>query len=248
MNWLSKRGIIRITFKSFLLLTAVALINLTGCQHPGQPDRQPGPDLTGFTKQTVTAEDLSKWDFYGLGKAFNAGGGQFCLMENDTTFGVILISPESYEGDLVVRYNTLALTSSTVLVFMHSVSDRERSDALSIPEDYNGGMGLWINEKNNYFHAFRNAPHNVTPFIRKNPEPGSQQLATAPENVMVPGVNYSVEIGRMGNRLWLSINGERIAEATDEKIYPGGHIALRIRGTAGLKAACLIKELEIYTK
>ncbi len=238
----------RTPFQTLPILAALAVLFITGCQAPAPAPERDETDLSGFTKQAVTAEDLSQWDFYGLGKAFDSGSGQFCLMENDSTAGVILISPESYSGDLVVRYKTLALTSSTVLVFMHSVSNRESPEVLSIPEGYNGAMGLWVTEKNNYFHAFRNAPHNVTPFIRKYPDPDTQLLGSAPENVMVPGVYYTVEIGRVGNRLWLSIDGEKVVEATDEKIYPGGHIAFRVRGTAGLKAACLIKELELYRR
>jgi hypothetical protein len=108
-------------------------------------------------------------------------------------------------------------------------------------------MGLWINNKDNYFYAFRNAPHGFPPFIRKYPVPGNDALVTASENFMVPGVYYSIEAGRMGNKLWLSVDGKKIIEAEDKSMLPGGHIAFRIRGTAGYKAACLIKDLEIYS-
>ncbi len=202
-------------------------------------------DLENYKKEVVSAQDLASWDFRGMGKAFASGGSAFCLTENDSTVGAVLISPASYTGDVIVRYKTLALTSATVLVFMHSATD-VGADKLTIPSGYNGNMGMWTKEKDNYFYAFRNAPHNYPPFLRKYPVPGGEALAMAQENFMLPGVYYAIEIGRVGNSLWLSVDGRKIIETEDESILPGGHLAFRIRGTAGFKAACLIKEVEIY--
>jgi len=204
-------------------------------------------DLENYKKEIISSQDLAGWDFWGMGRAFESGGGQFCLTENDSTVGAVLVSPDSYTGDVIVRYKTLALTSATVLVVMHSASDMDSEEVLRIPEDYNGNMGLWINEKDNYFYAFRNASHNFPPFIRRYPVPGNDALVTARENFMLPGKYYAVEIGRIDKRLWLSVDGRKIIEAEDESILSGGHIIFRIRGTAGFKAACLIKDLEIYS-
>jgi hypothetical protein len=44
------------------------------------------------------------------------------------------------------------------------------------------------------------------------------------------------------------VDGEKIVETEDESMLPGGHMAFRIRGTAGFKAACLIRDLEIYSE
>lgn len=205
-------------------------------------------DLDNFKKEVITSKDLTTWGFWGMGKAFDAGGGQFCLSENDSTLGAVLISPESYSGDVIIRYKVLALTSATVLVAMHSVSDLGSNEVLSIPEDYDGNMGLWVSEKDNYFYAFRNEAHGFPPFIRRYPVPGDNALIIAEENFMLPGVYYSIEIGRMDNRLWLSVDGKLIIETVDESILPGGHIAFRVRGSAGFKAACLIKEVEIFSE
>jgi hypothetical protein len=205
-------------------------------------------DLENYKKELLSAEDLSDWNFWGMGSAFAYGGGQFCLTENDSTVGAILISPESYAGDLILRYKTYALTSATVLVVMHSMSDLDSGDKLTIPKDYNGNMGLWVSEKENYFYAFRNAAHAYPPFIRRYPVPGNEALVMAQENFMLPGVYYSIEIGRVGQKLWLSVDGKQIIETEDRSILPGGHIAFRIRGSAGYKAACLIKDVEIYSE
>jgi hypothetical protein len=120
--------------------------------------------------------------------------------------------------------------------------------SLSIPGDYNGAMSLWVNEKDNYFYAFKNASHAYPPFIRKYPVPGGDALAIAEENLMLPGKYYAIELGRIGNKLWLKIDGKKVLETVDESMLPGGHIAFRVRGTAGFKAACLIKDLEIFSE
>lgn len=230
--------------RKLVVLAMISLTVLAGCK-PNQPEQ--AKNLENYKKQTVTVQDLSGWSFWGMGKAFDAGNGQFCLMENDSSLGVTLISPDSYQGDVIVRYKTLALTASTVLVAMHSASDKGAGGTLTIPQGHNGNMGLWINEKDNYFYAFRNAPHNATPFIRKYPVMGNEPIGSYPENIMLPGIYYDIELGRIGDTLWLSINDAKIIETADNEMFPGGHIAFRVRGSAGLKAACLIKDLEIYS-
>ena len=225
-----------------VLLILIIIVSFTACVQ-----KQYDVNLENFTKEEISSEELNSWAFYGLGNAYEAGGGQYCLAENDSTYGVVLISPESYKGDVVIRYETMTLTPATVLVVMLSASDQGPSADLNIPVDYNGNMGLWVKEKENYFIAFRNESHNFTPFIRKYPVPGGESLAAAPENIMIPGKYYAIEIGRVGNEIWLSIDGKRVVEAKDDDASTGGHIVFRIRGTANFKAACLIKELEIFS-
>lgn len=227
------------------LVVLIILISITATEKQNIPAPL---DLDGFKKKEFTTKDLSEWELHGLGVAFDAGTGQFCLKENDSTLGVTLISPQYYKGDIVVRYKTMALTSASVLVVMLHASDLKSTNQLSIPDDYNGNMGMWVNEKSNYFFAFRNEPHNYTPFIRKYPIPGNNALTAAEKNIMLPGKYYSIEIGKIDNELWLAIDGEKVVKTTDSKELAGGHLIFRIRGTASLKAACLIKELEIYNK
>jgi hypothetical protein len=217
---------------------------LVSCTRPGEG---PAWDPKDYIAHEVSSSDLAAWDFWGMGKSFESGNGQFCLAESDSSEGVILLSPVSYSGDVILRYKTMALTSATVLVAILSASDTGSHD-LNIPPGYNGNMGLWIREKENYFYAFRNAAHNFPPFIRKYPVPGNDALASGEENFMLPGVYYEIELGRMGKSLWLNVDGKNIVEASDESMLPGGHVAFRVRGSAGLKAACLIKDLVIYSR
>jgi hypothetical protein len=199
----------------------------------------------GLTKTPVSADELANWTVVGLGKAEKSGN-QITMQESDISKGIMLVSPEPYSSDVVVRYKTLALTSPTVLVALVSLSDPGESENISIPDNFDGSLGLFTNEKENYFFAFKNAPHNVTPFVRKSPATGVT-LASADENIMIAGVYYDVEIGKVQGKLWLAVDGVKLFEAEDATPLAGGHLALRIRGTAGFKAACLIKDLEILT-
>ena len=201
-----------------------------------------------YQKEVFSAADLEGWNFYGIGKAFDEGHRQFCITEADESKGAMIVSPVRYGENVVVRYKAMTLTPAAVLVAILSANDIDSENALSIPKNYDGSMPLWMKKVNNYFFAFRNGPHNFAPFVRKYPEPGNQALASAKENVMHPGVYYDIEVGRAGGELWLKVDGKLLFKAVDSNPLPGGKIAFRTRGTAGFKAAFLMKDLEIYSK
>lgn len=209
-------------------------------------NQTPDFDASGWSEDNVTADELLTWQLLGDGKISKAMGEQVCLEESEQSKGVMLLSPTYYPGDVVIRYQALALSPASVFVTVLSAKDLSM-DQLTIPGNYDGTMGLWTEETSNYFFAFKNAPHGGTPFIMRNPD-GEQLAHAAEQDQMVAGVYYTVEVGREGAKLWLSINGKRVVDAVDEMLLAGGHIALRLRGTAGLQAIGLIKELTIYTK
>lgn len=239
---------------NFLFFAALALV-IPGCDGTRMAADDQSADLkshtadfdtSGWDKEQVTADELITWQLLGEGKLSKAMGEQVCLEESDQSKGVMLLSPAYYPGDVVIRYKALALSPASVFVTVLSAKDLS-ADELTIPGNYDGTMGFWTTESSNYFFAFKNAPHGGTPFIMKNP--GGKQLANATEqDLMVAGVYYAIEVGREGTKLWLSINGKRVVDAVDETPLVGGHIALRLRGTAGLQAIGLIKDLAIYTK
>ena len=82
--------------------------------------------------------------------------------------------------------------------------------------------------------------------MRKSPYKG-ESLGSAKENLMIAGVYYDVEVGKYQGKLWLAIDGKKVFETEDKEPLKGGHLALRIRGTAGFKAGCLIKDLEVLS-
>jgi hypothetical protein len=200
----------------------------------------------GLTKKSVSPDELIHWTRVGKGKVEKSGA-QIAMQESEDSKGIMLVSPDAYGSDIIVRYKVMALTPATVLVALVSASDAGASDHLTIPEDFDGSLGLFTSEKENYFFAFKNAPHNVTPFVRKSPATG-ETLGSASDNTMIAGVYYDVEIGKSGEKLWLSVDGKKLFEAEDKKPLGGGHLALRIRGTAGFIAGCLIKDLEVFSR
>jgi len=241
--------------KVHILLFIAAVAIIWGCE-PGrvaatddatdQSDTAADFDTSAWREERVTADDLLEWHLLGEGKATKVMGEQVALEETDQSQGVMLLSPASYLGDVVVRYRALALSPAAVFVTVLSARD-VAGDQLTIPAGYDGTMGLWTTATSNYFFAFKNASHGATPFIMRNP--GAEQLAAAAEqDRMAAGIYYTVEQGREGQKLWLSIDGERVVEARDESPLAGGRIALRLRGTAGLRAVGLIKDLTIFTK
>lgn len=200
----------------------------------------------GLKEHPVSIPELQKWHFYGQGELLNLGG-QICLKEADNSNGVMLISPHSFGKDVIVKYQVMSLTPATVLVTMLNISDPGNTTDLSIPDDYDGSMNLWSNQKQNYFFAFKNAPHGVNPFVRRNP--GSKApLVSGERDLMVSGIYFDVEVGKVGNNLWLSIDNQLIFEAEDNIEISGGRLAFRIRGTAGFNAGCLIRNVAIFTK
>lgn len=202
--------------------------------------------LNGQDKNSV--KQLEEWTFYGMGIKKLEGHGQYLLKEDPIeSKGVGLVSPQSYSTDVVMRYKVMALTPATVLVAILSASDRGESSSLNLPENYDGTIKFWSGGCDNYFFAFHNAAHNWPPFVRRFDEKRTM-LDVAKKNVMHVGKYYAIEAGRKGDLIWLKIDGKTILKHKDPKPYSGGHLGIRIRGTAGEYAACLIKDLEIVTK
>lgn len=198
-----------------------------------------------WKEQKVSAEELVKWKFLGKGKVFNILNGQTCLSEADDSQGVMLMSPDTY-GDVILKYKVLALTPATVLVTILSASDASDKNTLTIPSDYAGGMKLLNDDSRNYLLAYKNAPHAANPFILKNPGSAKSANALKPD-LMVAGVYYDVEIVKSGKTISMRIDGKEMISMQDDTPLGKGHILFRIRGTAGLTASCLIRDLRILT-
>ncbi|TLX76037.1 hypothetical protein E9993_07455 [Labilibacter sediminis] len=194
-------------------------------------------------------KQLENWTFYGQGTKLLEGHGQYLLKEDPkASKGVGLISPQSYSTDVVMRYQVMALTPATVLVAILSASEKGESSNLNLPENYDGSINFWSGGCDNYFFAFHNAAHNYPPFLRRfDDNIGKTMLDVAKKNHMHVGKYYSIEVGRKNNRLWMKIDGKTVLKYKDPNPYSGGHLGLRIRGTGGEYAACLIKDLEIIS-
>lgn len=201
--------------------------------------------LTGVT---VSAEEISTetiantWTSYGLGVVRYQNRMLF-LQEAEDSKGVGVVSPEAYGQNIVLRYELMPMNPASVCVAVMSASDDTTGEALTIPEDYDGSIGLWMRDSHNYFFAFHNMAHDRTPFLVRSA--GGGQIAEAEDNVMRAGVFHTVEVGRDGTKLWLSVDGQRLFEGEDPDPLGGGHVSFRIRGINGRAAACLIRNVSI---
>ena len=193
--------------------------------------------------ETVTPKTLhGEWSFYGIG-AHAAQNRMFYMEEGPDSQGVMIVSPEPYSGDVTVRYELMPMNSASVCVAILYASDMGDAESITLPDVYDGSMGHWINEIDNYFFAFHNQAHNRTPFgIRFATQ---TQLGEGETNVMRSGEFHSIEIRRRGNTFSLFVNNERLFEGQDSDPLESGHIAFRLRGTPQHAASALIRNLTI---
>lgn len=201
--------------------------------------------LTGFAAnaEDVSTETIAKtWTGYGQGVVRYQNRMLF-LKEAEDSKGVGVVSPEAYGENVVVRYELMPMNPASVCVAVLSASDDGESGKLTIPEGYDGSIGLWLGESHNYFFAFHNMAHDRAPFLVRSA--GGGQIAEAEDNVMRTGVFHTVEVGREGGKLWLSVDGERLFEGEDADPLGSGHVGFRIRGINGQAAACLIRNVSI---
>ena len=204
-----------------------------------------GSHIPGNLKaKSVSIDELGKWSLWGNGQVYRFGK-QLVLREDDKTKGVMLVSPDRYKGDVAVSYDVVALTPATVIVTMLAISNPDGT-ALSIPEGYDGNIGLWLKKKASYFFAFKNAPHARRPFVRRTPN-AKTELVEAAENVMVAGRPYSVVVSKIGGVLSLSVDGKEIFKTTDAEPLGAGHLALRLRGVRGFPAGVTVRNFKVYS-
>ena len=202
--------------------------------------------LTPVIGKAIPLKSLeTEWSFYGIG-AHKAQSRLLYMEEGPESKGVMLVSPKAYSGDLTIRYEIMPMTAASVCVAMICASDAGESEDLTIPAGYDGSMGLWVKEMDNYFFAFHNAAHNRAPFL--NRFPASERLAILDKNVMRAGEFHRVEIKKCGAKLSFYINGKRLYSIKDQDPLESGYIAFRIRGISEQAASCMIRNLEIESK
>lgn len=203
------------------------------------------PSFARAEAKAISPETLAnEWNFHGTG-SFAAQNRMFYMEEGPGSQGVMIVSPERFEGDVIVRYEIMPMNAAAVCVAVLHASDTGESTALTLPENYGGGMGHWIQNVDNYFFAFHNAAHDRTPFSVRFP--GGTPLGSAPANVVRSGEFSTIEISLVGNTITFSVNGEVTFTGTEPNPLPGGHLAFRLRGIPQVPAASLIRNLSVET-
>jgi hypothetical protein len=195
--------------------------------------------------EPIPPEDLAqKWSFYGEGSRA-AQNRMFYMEESMGSKGVMVVSPQSYSGDVTLRFEIMPMNAASVCVAMLFASDPGEEDTLSIPEDYDGSMALWTDKLDNYFFAFHNAAHDRTPFAIRFP--AKLELGQAESNVVRSGEFSTIEIRRVGETLTFSVNGKPLFEVKDSQPLKSGRIAFRLRGIPQQTASGLIRNVSIET-
>jgi hypothetical protein len=193
--------------------------------------------------QSITPEQLAtEWSFHGLGSAASQNR-MFYMEESPGSQGVMVVSPEAFEGDVIVRFEIMPMNAASVCVVVLHASDAGESTSLTLPEGYDGSMGHWINRVDNYFFAFHNAAHDRTPFGVRFP--GGTPIGQAEVNVIRSGEFTTIEISRLGGEIAFSANGEVLFSGKDEHLLPSGHLSIRLRGIPQITAAALIRNLTV---
>jgi len=206
---------------------------------------------TALQKETINPNELSTWRTLDKGASF-IDGDEFIIEETKGADGYFLISPESYEGDIVITYKVKALSESSVLIVLFSASDTGETNALTLPTKDAEGPDFWTwrTHLEHYNLTFNNVSHGGnTPFFYKNETPlkrGFYQKKAA--NIMEVGKWYDVEIGKTQNNVWFKLNNTMIFKQEDCNPLSGGHLLFRISGTTGenvIFAKAAIKDLVI---
>ena len=201
--------------------------------------------------EKISAKQLDEWDFYGIGTKVVDSHDIFLMKEEPgESRGIMVISPRPYGENVAMKFKAMSLTPATVLVAILSLSDQGRPEEITIAEGYDGTNGKWGAGANDcYFVVYKSEAHNHFPFLRKRSFPSKTKGWNVEyehhRNIMKHGIFHSVEVGRTGTTIWLKIDNKKVFKYKDLNPYGGGHLALRIRGTAGEYAACFIKDLEI---
>ncbi len=197
----------------------------------------------------VSVHDLARWHLLGIGEAEVIAEEQALrLTEDPDSKGVVLLSPEKYGREIVIKFMAKPLQHEGVIVVFLSAS-AIKGEEIEVPDGYDGSFAFWIAPDasvQNYAFAFHTGYHQPNAFLKRNP--GFTELASA-KDIATEEVWHQIEIGRSGPRLWLKIAGKPVLEANDSagQGLPPGHIGLRLRGPGDGSFSCLFKNFVIET-
>ena len=203
--------------------------------------------------EKIPLEQLATWRSLDKGQV-SIKDDYLVLEELPGSDGYFLVSPENYEGDVIVQYKLKPISESSVMIVLLSASDNAESLELKLPsaDAKPEEFWDWRSSMNHYNITFNNESHNYKPFMYKNINQQERGFnLRVNENVVKPGSWYDIETGVVDGRIWLKIDGEYIFNHTDPEPLKGGHIIFRISGTNGenvILAKSAIKSLVIHHK
>ncbi len=184
--------------------------------------------------ENVKLEEMVNWSSLDKGK-MTVKDDQLIMEEISGADGFFVISPKSYEGDLVLNYQAKALSESSVMIVLFSASDQDNYSGLKLPASQSQeSLRKWRANMSHYNMTFNNRSHNYTPFMYKNVNALERGFyLRKSENIMSTERWYDIEVGNVAGRLWLKIDGELVFDHQDPQPLNGGHLIFRISGTNG---------------
>lgn len=190
---------------------------------------------TSSREVQITPEELATWQTFDKGKTTIIGN-ELIVEEIEGSNGYFMISPKLFEKDFILSYKVKALSESTVLINLFSVTQEEGGQVFALPAKTATPQEVWQwrTQMKHYNLTFNNRSHGIKPFFFKNNSPYSRGFyQTLPENIMEVDHWYTVEIGKKANRLWFKLNDTTYFDIEDCNPFGGGRLIFRISGTTG---------------
>lgn len=199
----------------------------------------------------ISPEELAAWQTFDKGES-TIQDDELIVEETEGSDGYFMISPKLFDKDFILRYKVKALSKSTVLINLFSVTQNEDNETFTLPPETSSPREVWNwrTEMKHYNLTFNNQSHGNMPFFFKNNSPYSRGFyQSLPENIMKVGEWNAVEIGKKENRLWFKLNGKVYFDVEDCNPLEGGRLIFRISGTTGentIFAKAAYKDIVIF--
>lgn len=191
------------------------------------------------------AEEVAQWHLHGAGEV-TAAGDEVVLREGSDSWGVVLLSPDSFGERVVLSFRVKPNQHEGVLLAMLAVAARDGSP-LAVPTDHRGAMPFWNGPaaaSANFMAAFHTGYHQPEAFMRRNP--GGVDLA----RTLDPATTarwFEVEFGRDGARVWFRLDGVLLLDSTDPANLSvgAGQVGFRLRGPGDGTFSAQIRDVRV---
>jgi len=195
--------------------------------------------IPGYTaKNTVNEKfdtDLSEWIFSGKGKASLTSTGSLLLLGETSESGIIFWYKNKINYDFLLEFEVVVNDSSGLCSIVICASDNKTET----PELPSGNLNQYLNGINSYiidFHKRTDKSKESSACVRKNP--GYLLLSRIEKDPCFESRPYLIDIAKIGNRILLFVDGERIQDVRDKggfgPAYNKGYFGFWIHGITDL--------------
>jgi hypothetical protein len=200
--------------------------------------------LENHPATTISPEELAAWEVSGPAETgvIDTDEGPVVRFKGtiESPDSVALLSPDAYAEDLIVRFRIRFGKPKSIAVTLLSASTAGTGELLVMPDEHPDWL-FWGHPTDaraqSYLFSIHTAFHQRDALLRKRP--GRGRLHATPDTVSEEGRWYTLEMGKMGDRVWMDRDGEPFLEATDPDPLPGGRVGFLFtaEGNAGFQIA-----------